>query len=554
MNTFLQTLRNLGPVRLAAIGGIALVVLAFFVFITIRMSTPDYALLYKDLNEQDAGQIVEQLTAQKIAYELRADGKEIWIIKDQIPKVRIDLATAGLPRGGSIGYELFDKGESFGATSFLQNVNNLRALEGELARTINAIEGIKQTRVHLVLPRRELFSRTEQEPSASVFLQLRSADALGREQVAAIQQLVATAVPKLKASNVSVVDGAGNLLARGGDDAQSLMNANSEEMRLRYEQKLARTVEDLLQRTVGYGKVRAEVSVEMDFDRVETSSESFDPEQQVVRSTQTVNEGNESSEAEPVDSISVGNQLPTSNTAAGSPLTPTARTKQNRQEETINYEIGRTVRSQVRQTGTVKRLSVAVLLDGLYTASPQGEQVYTPRSTEEMDRLAALVRSAVGYNADRGDSVEVQTMRFADSFAQLADEGPKLFGMARDDMFRLLEIITLGIVAILVILLVVRPLLAKAFETVEQTDEDAEFLVEGPDGLPALPAAGGALAQALAIEGMDEDEISDGDQMIDINRIEGKVRASTLRKIGDIVNKHPEEAVAILRSWMYQET
>lgn len=549
MNAFLQTLRNLGPLRLSAIGGVGIVVLAFFVFATVRMSTPTMAVLYGDLLDEDAVAITDQLAAQGIRFELRNENTEIWIPEGDISNVRIELAREGLPKRGTVGYELFDGGEGFGTTSFMQNIRQLRALEGELARTITSIDAINQARVHLVLPRRELFARTEQEPSASIFLQLDSSASLPRQVVSAVQNLVSAAVPRLKPSAVSIVDSQGQLLASGEEDEISLMNRNAEEMRINYERRVGRDLEALLQRVVGIGKVRAEVAAVMNFDRVEIASETFNPDEQVTRSTQRITEETESTEAEAIDSITVANQLPSADASGVEPLFPTARQRSSRTEETVNNEISKTVTTQVREAGVVERVSVAVLVDGSYQTAEDGTTNYQPRTEAEMTQLLQLARRAVGYDADRGDTVEVINMQFIDEFGVLEEE-ELLFGLPRDDVFRIAEIATLGIVAILIILLVIRPLLARAFDTdQEEEDDDDEFLEEEEEANQQLPA-GGALAQALAMESEEEDM----DAMIDVNRIEGQVRASTLRKIGEIVDKYPEEAVAILRSWMYQDT
>ncbi len=550
MNAFLQTLKNLGPVRLAAIGFVGLVIIAFFVFAIVRMTAPKMQMLYGELADQDAAAVTEQLDGQQIPYELRNKGTEIWVAEEQVDKLRITLAKEGLPKRGNVGNEIFDAGEGFGTTSFIQNINRQRALEGELARTIASIEGVRQARVHLVLPKRELFSRSEQAPSASIFLQLQQGTELSRQNIAAIRNLTAAAVPQLRPNGISVVDDRGQLLASPEDDTASAMTATTEELRVQQERRLSRQVEDLLSRTIGFGKVRAEVSVEMDFDRVTVNSEVFDPDSRVERSTQAIKEENENTEAEAIDSITVANQLPTADANNVNPMFPTSRNRSERSENTVNYEISKTITNQVRQTGVVRRLSVAVMVDGVYPTGTDGTATYTARAPEEIDQIRRLVQSAVGYNSERGDTVEVINMRFIDQFGSGAEE-PVLLGMKRDDLFRIAEIITFGIVAILVILLVIRPLLARAFE--DEQEEIIEELEDDGEPMPQLPAGEGALAQALAMEGGGDDD-DEMDAMIDVNRIEGKVRASTLRKIGEIVEKHPEEAVAILRSWMYQES
>ncbi|EWY35885.1 flagellar M-ring protein FliF [Skermanella stibiiresistens SB22] len=554
MNTFLQTLRNLGPVRLAAMGVVALGLIGFFVYLMTRLSTPDMALLYGDLDPKDGGAIVRQLEEQKVPHQVNPEGTRIMVPADQVGRLRMVMAQAGLPAGGSIGYEIYDKPEGFGTTSFVQGVNHLRATEGELARTVGTLAAVQQARVHLVLPKREMFSRSQQAATASVFLKLRAGQSLKREQIVAIQHLIAAAVPQLEPNQISIIDDRGNLLARGmGAGGEQLLQANADEKKQAYEQRTTRVIEDLLSRSLGFGKVRAEVTADLDFDRITTSSEIFDPESQVIRSTQTVEDNNESTDRDAADPVTVANNLPTAG-ANGADASATSRTKGARTEETVNYEISKTVKSHVRESGQVRRLSVAVLVDGVYTPVPDGPPTYAARPKEEMAQIEALVRSAIGFDAVRGDTVEVINMRFATPDAEFADAGATFLGMAKEDLFRIAEMLVLAIVAILVILLVVRPLMAKAFERSGGADEEEEadrLLADHSAGQAQLTGPG-ALAQDLALE--DAQASEELEQMIDINRVEGRVRASSMRKVGEIVDKHPEEAVSIIRSWLYQET
>ena len=555
MNNLLQTLRNLGPIRLAAMGIVALGLVGFFVYLTTRLSSKEMALLYGDLDRADGGAIVQKLEQMQIPFEVTPDGTRISVLSDQVGRLRMAMAQAGLPSGGSIGYEIFDKPEGFGTTNFVQNINHLRALEGELARTIQTVAGIQQARVHLVLPKREMFSRQSQAATASVFLKLRAGNRPGREQIQAIQHLIAAAVPQMDPNRVSIVDDRGTLLARGtGSESPEQLLASAEERKQAYEQRAARTVEDLLSRTLGFGKVRSEVSADLDFDRIVTNSEVFDPESQVVRSTQTVNENNESTERNNLDAVTVANNLPTAEDSDAAD-TATTRTRSTRAEETINYEISRTTRNHVRETGQVRRLSVAVLVDGSYRTLENGQTEYVPRPEEEMRQIEALVRSAIGADPVRGDTIEVVNMRFTAPESEFAgDSGTTFLGMQRDDLFRVAEMAVLAIVAVLVILLVIRPLMARAFERSQEMAEEEEaerLLTDQTAGQPQLMGPG-ALAQDLALE--DAAMGDELDQMIDINRVEGRVRASSLRKVGEIVEKHPEEAVSIIRNWLYQET
>lgn len=548
MNGFIQSLRQLGPVRLGALGIVALLTLGFFGYIGTRVAAPTYSLLYADLDLKDSAQITQRLDALGIPYEIRGDGSGILVPSDQVAKLRMTMAEAGLPRGGSVGYELFDKSEGLGTSSFVQNVNQLRALEGELARTIASISTVQAARVHLVLPRREVFQRDRQEPSAAIVLKLRGAERLGKGQVAAIRHLVAAAVPGLKPAQISVVDGEGNLLARGGEEA-GFAGADADEARIAYENRLARTVEEMIERTVGPGKVRAEVRADMDFDRVTTSSEVYDPDGQVVRSTQTVTEQNDQSDGAD-QAVTVANNLPDaqkpSESAAG-------RTRSARSEETVNYEISKKVTSHVREGGVVRRLSVAVLVDGIWTLNKDGQRQWQPRPAEEMERIGALVRSAIGFDEKRGDRVEIVNLRFAgnEEVGTSSDDGLMLLGLDKNDLIRLVEGLALMLVGLLVVLVVVRPFLNRLAEAAPAlAPAGAPLLPDGtPDVAGALPAPPGTALAPGAAPGAVEEE----DPLIDISKVEGRVRKSSVKKIAEIVDKHPEETVAILRQWMYQQ-
>ncbi|MFQ3623703.1 MAG: flagellar basal-body MS-ring/collar protein FliF [Acetobacteraceae bacterium] len=356
MNGLLVGLKTLGPVRLAALGAVGLAVLAVIVMLAARAGQPPMALLYGELDQRDAAQIVQSLERQRIPYRLGGNGTQVLVPTDQVPRTRLALAAEGLPAGGSVGYEIFDRADGLTASSFQQEMNRLRALEGELSRTIRSIHGVRAARVHLVLPRRDPFSRREAEAQASIVLTMAGIQRLDREQVQAIVHLAAAAVPGLKPQNVSVIDNRGSLLARSGQAVGGLGVAmNAEELRRAHEMRLSRAVEEMLERTVGVGRVRAEVTVDMDFDRVTESRESFDPDQQVARSVHSVTE--ESRSTDRAENVTVGNNLPNAQ-----PQQNQAGTQESRTEETTNYEIGRVLRQVTRDTPTVRRLSVAVLV------------------------------------------------------------------------------------------------------------------------------------------------------------------------------------------------
>ena len=548
MNSFTDTLRSLGPARLGMMVAVAAGTIAFFIYLTSRLSTPDMALLYADLDPQDSGQIVSRLEQMDVGYRLDPNGSQIFVPSDQVGRLRVAMAGEGLPSGGSIGYEIFDRAEGLGTTKFVQNINHLRALEGEIARTIQSISRVKTARVHLVLPKRELFTRDRQEPTASIVLAVQGGQRLEKQQVLSIQHLVAAAVPGLKPAMVSIVDNSGALLARGSDeDDLSGTASTAEEMRLAYQSRLARTIERLLERSVGPGNVRAQVTAAMDFDRITENSEIFDPDGQVVRSTQTIEEESGSSDGKGIPPVTVAGNLP--DVALPSPEGTASEANALRNEETVNYEISKTVKTHVRETGTVRHLSVAVLINGTTTTTEEGETVYEPRAPEEMEQLATLVSSAAGYDETRGDTIEVINMRFVDPAEGLPEEsGAGWFDFSAAPLMRAAEVLVLGVVAVLVLLLVVRPLVGRMVEggmeggVVRLPEETApRTAIAGPqEPIEREPTQSESVAEEI-------------DQMIDIGKVEGRVRASSVKKIGEIVDKHPEEAVAIIRNWLYAE-
>jgi flagellar M-ring protein FliF len=552
LNSFVQTLKNLGTARLVTIGGGGLAMLGFLIYLVARISSPPMEMLFGGLELADSNQIVSRLQAEKIPYELRHDGTEVWVPSDKKLDLRVKLAEQQLPSGGSIatGYELFDKSDMMGSTSFVQNVNLLRAMEGELARTIKSINGVKSARVHLVLPKREVFSRDTQDPSATIVLKMDGGGRLSHQQVEAIQHLVATAVPKLKASRISIVDDKGTLLAKSSDNDAEAMANEADELKLATEQRLQRTIEELLERSLGGDKVRAEVSVEMDLDRVSTTQESFDPDSKVERSHVTTEEHEDQLDKEN-SSVSVSQNLPD---AGADSAGAKSQSKQARTQETVNYELSKVTKNQIKEMGAVKRITAAVLVDGRYGPPGEGQKLmtYIPRDQKEMDQISSLVRGAIGFNQARGDQVEVINMAFAGHDQPEPDaNADKLFGLDKDLVERIASNLGLSLVAILFLLLVLRPLVSRAVESLAAQAAAADSrMLGGAAGGQAL--LGAAMPPAPSL-GMLPDELESVDELIDIDKVEGRVKASSIRKIGEIVDKHPEEALSIIRNWMYTE-
>ncbi len=542
MGGIVAGLRALGPVRLLAMGGVALAVLGLLAVLGMRAGEPAMAPLYSELESRDAGAVVAALERARVPYRLSAGGAQVLAPMDQIPRLRLMLAREGLPAGGAVGWELFDRGDSLTTTPFQQDINRVRALEGELARSIRTIQGVRAARVHLVLPRREAFSRQTSEAQASVVLTMAGAQRLDREGVQAVLHLVATGVPGLRAQQVSIVDSRGELLARGGQALTGpAVAATQDELRRAQEVRLSRAVEEMLERSLGLGRVRAETTVEMDFDRVETREERFDPENQVARSTQSTQEQNRGAEPAPT---TVANNLP----GAEPPPGGTA-SSENKQEETTNFEIGRTTRTVLREQPVVKRLSVAVLVDGIAEPAEGGPR-WRERTPEELARITALVKSAVGFNEARGDQVEVVSMRFAAPPEGGSDAPPSFLGMdlSAPMLARLAESALLALVALAAILLLGRPMVGRLSATLAPQGvlPSAEAVAAGVAGV--LPGAAPGVAALPGAPGVPQ--LSGAEEMVSLAHVEGQLKASSIAALAEMVAAHPDESLAVVRRWL----
>jgi flagellar M-ring protein FliF len=447
------------------------------------------------------------------------------------------MAQSGIPsKGALVGYEIFDNSDSLGTSNFVQNVNLLRALEGELARTIGAFSNIDSARVHLVIPKKELFSREKQTPSASIILSMKGSARLSKEQINAVGHLVATAVPGLELSKITIVDTTGRSLKLGSKDENDpgMIASNSEDFRISYENRLSNTIEDLLEQSLGLGHVKAQVSAEINFDRIVTNYETFDPSSTVVRSVQEISDKGSSSEKGSSDNVSVAGSLPGGQGGADG-----SQNSNNNEhtDTTTNYEISKTIKNHISETGVVKRLSVAVLVDGIYnTDKKTGEVTYTPRTDQELKKYESLIKSAVGFDDSRGDKIEIVNMQFVTDLSTLAEEST--MSWFKRELPNIVQTIVIGIVVILVLLLVVRPVALKAFEVTKEDLEEAENLEV--EEAPVKPKDVAPPSVDLLQE-----------PMIDIAKIEAKFKNNNSSKsINDIATKYPQETVNALRKWI----
>ena len=546
MNSLFEMLRGLGGGRLIAMGGMAAGLVGFFIYIAVQVGTPPMALLYGGLDLEDSADIATTLDGMGIPYEVLGNGSQIMVPEGDVARLRLTLASEGLPTGGNVGYEIFDQGGALGTTSFVQEVNLVRALEGELARTIRTLDLVAGARIHLVLPKRELFQRDTRDPSASVILTMRGGRRLEAGQVLAIQHLVAAAVPELMPSQISIIDDQGGLLARGVEEdiAGDGRTGRIDEFRIAFERRLKTNIETMLERSLGTGKVWAEVSVDLNHNQVTKNEEFFDPNGQVARSTQTIEDANEARDARGAQPVTVAQNLPDAEGAGNN--AGVNEINSLRTEETVNFEITRTMTETVTNAGALTRLSVAVMVDGTYIGIAP-EDSYVARSEIEVEQITELVRSAVGFDANRGDQVSVINMQFARVEAPEVVEVEAFLGLGRDDYFRVAELMIFAIIAMLVVLLVLRPLVSRALSIAQAVAQAAAAEQAAEAQLIAQQQA------ALGAPGMEGAEpVSEVEQMIDLAQVEGRVRASSLKKVGELVDDHPEEALAIIRNWLYQ--
>jgi flagellar M-ring protein FliF len=535
LQSLLAFLKGLGASRLMAMVAVTTALIGFFAFVIMRVTTPQMTTLFTDLSVEDSSGIIKDLERQAIPYELRNDGAVIMVPKDKVTRLRMKLAEAGLPKGGGVGYEIFDKSDALGTTSFVQNINRLRALEGELSRTIKAIDRIQDARVHLVLPDRPLFSREAPQPSASIVLRVRGG--LEPAQIRAIRHLVASAVNGLKPQRVSIVDETGQLLADGS--ATDTDGVSGDERRAAFEKRMRNQVEAIVSSVVGSGRARVELSADFDYNKITQTSDKFDPEGRVLRSSQTREES--STTADSNGQVTVNNELPGNQRQDGA---NPARDQSKKSEETNNYEISRTTKTEVTEAGRVNRISVAVLVDGSYTKNDKGQMVYAERSKDQLDRIAALVRSAIGFDQKRGDQVEVVNLKFAEAPVVVPPSEPTgLLGMVqftKDDVMYVIELIVMMLLGLCVMFMVIRPLVRR-------------ILASEPVPAHAEPAAIPAISDASAQATTGQNLVPGGSataQLIDVAQVQGQVHAQSVHRVGELAERNPTETASIIRQWL----
>ena len=424
--------------------------------LTVWVERPQYRVLFSNLSGSDGAAVVDYLKSEKIPYRVGEGGTTIEVDAARVYETRLALAGRGIPQGGGVGFEIFDK-QTLGMTDFVQRLNYQRALQGELARTIGELEAVEGARVHLALPERSLFVAEERRPSASVVVKLRPGRVLANEQIAGIVHLVAASVEGLKPAEVTVVDINGQVLTHEADEAGNGRTAGQGVLAFEreLEQSYVERIESMLARVLGPGHALARVTATLDLAQVEKTEESFDPDRVAVRNEKRSRENNvQGSTAAAVPSVN--------GTLTNEPATPPAANgaeapHSEREDSSLNYEISKVTSRRIEQSGGIRKLSVAVLIDGTFQGEGEA-RTFVPRPSEEIDRYRELIKRAVGFNDDRGDQIEVASAPFQAPAAQEAPESPGILGRIgawSETLWR-----AAGLVAMLLIaLLVVRPFL-----------------------------------------------------------------------------------------------
>lgn len=483
----------------------AAAVIAILALSMLWTRAPEWRVLFANTSDRDGGAIIAALTQMNVPYRFTPGGAAILVPEERVHDVRLKLASQGLPRGGTVGFELLEN-QKFGATRFQERLNFQRGLEGELARSIQSIAAVENARVHLALPTQNGFLREQQKPSASVLLSLHPGRQIDRAQVAGIVHLVAASVPDLVPARVSIVDQTGTLLSAGDRNDDQGMDASQLNWVRNIETTLNRRVLDILEPVVGTGNVRAQVTADVDFTRSESTSERYGPNQgeqpAAVRSQQKIEGANDTTIAGGGIPGALSNQPPQATSAPVNGVAQATRAAgatgagttsgNGRRESVTNYEVDKTVRVTREATGTITRLSAAVVIDHRHSIAEDGSAVRTPLSAEELQSLRALVREAIGFDERRGDSINVVNVPFTTVDAPKEEElplwrQPESLALARD----LGKQLGLVVLALIVIFTMIRPALKATRRPAAAPEIQAR--IDDPLQLPEPEAAPKAL-------------------------------------------------------------
>ncbi|HVY87848.1 MAG TPA: flagellar basal-body MS-ring/collar protein FliF [Hyphomonadaceae bacterium] len=580
-NNLIANLARSGRMRIAAALIVTALVGGGLGVIMLRGESGGQKLLFSGLDLQEAAEITNKLDTANIKYALEGGGSAIFVDGAKVDQARMMLSEQGLPTHGSIGWEIFDKNDSLGETQFVLNIKKLRAMEGELERTISSYDMVQSAKVHLSVPDKPLFQQGNDKPKASVVVKI-TGNMMSAEKVRAIRTLVAAQVPGLDLNSVSVSSTDGRLLAApidSDDPTGASGGASTDERRQAMEDAYRKKVLEVIESIAGPGAARVTVSMDVDFNKVTQSSEEYNPDSKVVRSQTTVEDNSNSAEAAPGDETSVAKNIPTGATPPA-PTQPKNQTSTGHNEETTNYEISKTLRTEVNEGGKINRVSVAVAIDQERVPGEEGKPAtYKARSPEELERIKDLVKSAVLFNEARGDVVTVAPVAFARPDISLdGAKPPGPFDFDKFDLVHAGEIGALLITALALVFFVLRPLVGglfarpepenlppeiQALKGAKRAKAIAQFQIQQMQGIQAGGDGGGVTVQVTdqrtvpVPEGktvtFDMPTPERLDAGIDVARISGQVKASSIKKISEVVTNYPDESISIIRSWMAEE-
>ncbi|SEA10396.1 flagellar basal-body MS-ring/collar protein FliF [Marinobacterium iners] len=505
---------------------------------------PDYRVLFSNLNFSDANEVIEQLRLYNMPYKFDADGRAILVPQEHVHQARLKLAAEGFTADKTVGFELLEQEQGLGTSQFMENARFRRGLEGELARTISSLLAVRSARVHLALPKESVFVRDQRKPRASVFIEMFSGRTLERDQVAAIANLVASSIPELAVDDVTVVDQKGRLLNTRSQDQDVVLAAKQLEYTRSIEETLLNRVNSILQPVVGLGNFRAEVSTDIDFTEVEQADEIYNPDLPALRSEQTLEENRASGDLAQGVPGALSNQPPGPNSvpeemdANATALGGASRSGSSREQAVRNYELDRTLSYTRHQSGVVKRLSVAVVVDDLQTINPEsGEAVRTPWTEAELERLQVLVRNAVGFSALRGDSVTVVNSPFVPPEQFEVEES----SFWQEDWFwDLMKQLMAGLFVLLLILGVLRPIL----RSLADAGKGREVATLGPAGEISADLEG------LDGPGVADDKVTLGGSDRGVMPTPNESFDYQLNAIRSMVAEDPEKVAQAVRQWV----
>lgn len=521
-------------ISLAALA-VALIV-GFSILMSIT-SQPKFEVLFSGLTAKDAGKIVDDLKTTKIPYKVESGGSTILVPQDQVYEQRMKFANMGIPQEGVIGYEIFDQ-THLGMTDFVQKLNYHRALEGELSRTLVALEEIQQARVHIVVPKPALFEEDKKPTTASVVLRMRGSAQLSRDQIQGVANLVASSVEGLKPENIAILDSRGNVLSADmGKDQGIALSASQYELRRQVEKYYEDKAQSLLIGALGAGKSIVRVTADLDFNKIEKTKQSFDPEGQVVRSEETANK--------------------TSTSGSQTPDNATTNSRSDEESNVTNYEITNTVEHVVNAVGNIQRISVAVIVDGNYNISKDEEgktiREYVERPPEELSKLNTIVRNTLGIDPARGDQLSVSSMPFDYSEQALMEE--EFDKNAKYEFWKaIIEKAVLALI-VLAILLTIRWMFKRARNLARQLGlpEPVTLAPAGAHGIPGMviPGMPPGLAAGESAEIMRKKAAEEVAKMEEAASMETLKKAEMQKKLVEYIAEKPDEATQLVRTWLY---